>query len=407
MHHVMALVIPDVVVFDLSIPAQIFGHPDERDAYSFRIAAYEPGIVAGTTGFGVHAEHGLDVLEHADTIIVPGYESSHPLPEPTLEALRAAYARGTRIVSVCTGAFALAAAGLLDGRRATTHWRATTLLTQQYPNVSVDPAVLYVDEGQVSTSAGIAAGIDLCLHLVRGDLGQARASRIARRMVVPPHRDGGQAQYIEHPLPPQGEGLAPVYAWALTHLADPITIDGLAGIATMSKRTFIRRFTAETGTTPLAWITGQRIHHACHLLETTALSIDEIADASGLGSAANLRLHLARTKHTPLPLTAKASPNYLHLTPKPPRQRHAKGSCPYPLTGKGYLTVSRGGYQWDGQIIDSSVVDVMELVTARKARIRSLRPLVRGGCRRCTRCRGSVIVVPVRLVASRSVRCSR
>ena len=298
MHHVVALAIPHVVVFDLAIPAQIFGHFDEQDVYSFRVAAQQPGIVPGTVGFGVQATDGLDVLEHADTIIVPGYETSHPLPTPTVEALRTAHARGARIASVCTGAFALAAAGLLDGRRATTHWRAAALLAQQYPGVTVDPDVLYVDEGQVSTSAGIAAGIDLCLHLVRTDLGQVRASMIARRMVVPPHRDGGQAQYIEHALPLRGEGLAPVYDYVLTQLEKPFSIQDLADVATMSKRTFIRKFTAETGTTPLAWITAQRIQQACQLLETTTLSIDDIARSSGLGSAANLRLHFGRTKST-------------------------------------------------------------------------------------------------------------
>jgi transcriptional regulator GlxA family with amidase domain len=225
---------------------------------------------------------------------VPGYAPYDPPPPDVLDALRAAADRGARVVSVCTGAFALAAAGLLDGRRATTHWADAGELARRHPEVAVDPDVLYVDEGAVLTSAGVAAGIDLCLHLVRRDHGAAAAARIARRMVVAPHREGGQAQFLHRPLPPPGTGLSATCAWAVERLAEPLTVADLARHAGWAPRTFARRFVAETGTTPLRWLAAQRLLEARRLLEATDLPVDLVAERCGLGTAANLRLHLAR-----------------------------------------------------------------------------------------------------------------
>ncbi len=293
-HHVVALALPAVVAVDLAIPAQIFGHPDERGRYAFATCSPAPGLVPSTTGFAVHVEAGLEALAGADTVVVSGFAPLDPPDEPLLDALRAAAERGTRVVSVCTGAFALAAAGLLDGKRATTHWRDAAELAERHPLVDVDPDVLYVDEGAVMTSAGIAAGIDLCRHLVRIDHGAEHASRVARRMVVAPHRDGGQAQYLQRPVPAPGAGLTVTCTWLLERLADPVTVAAMAAHAGWAPRTFARRFVAETGTTPLRWLAAQRLLEARRLLETTELPVDQVAQRCGLGTAANLRLHLAR-----------------------------------------------------------------------------------------------------------------
>ena len=298
MHSVVALVLPDVVAFDLAIPAQVFGHSDERARYAFTTAGLVPGPVPSTSGYAVQACRGLDALSEADTVVVPGYAPHDPPPTAVLDALRSAAGRGARVVSVCTGAFALAAAGVLDGRRATTHWRDAGELSVRYPRVQVDPDVLYVDDGQVMTSAGVAAGIDLCLHLVRSDHGAEAAAGTARRMVVAPHRDGGQAQYVQRPVPSSGDGLAATCGWALDRLGEPLTVSELAAHAGWSPRSFARRFLQETGTTPLRWLTAQRILHARRLLETTELPVDQVAQRAGLGTAANLRLHLARDAGT-------------------------------------------------------------------------------------------------------------
>ncbi len=298
MHRVVALALPEVVAFDLSIPAQVFGHHDEQDRYSFAVCASRAGLVPTTTGFSIHAPLGLAALRSADTVIVPGYASSEDPPAVVLHALQAAARRGARVVSVCTGAFALAAAGLLDGRRATTHWRSAAELAARYPRVEVDADVLYIDDGHVATSARIAAGIDLCLHLVRTDHGADAAARIARRMVVAPHRDGGQAQYLQRATPPSGTGLAGTCAWALERLAEPLTVNDLARHAGWAPRTFARHFLAETGTTPLRWLTAQRLLEVRRLLEVSDLSVEQIAASCGLGTAANLRLHLARDTGT-------------------------------------------------------------------------------------------------------------
>ena len=294
MHRIVALALPDVVAFDLSVPAQIFGHRDERDRYEFTVCSLRPGPVPTTTGFTIAATAGLKALTSADTVIVPGFFPLDDPPEPALTALRRA---SGRIVSVCTGAFALAAAGRLDGRTATTHWRDAAELAERFPKIDVRPDVLYVDEGTVLTSAGVAASIDLCLHLFRTDHGADQAARVARRMVVAPHRSGGQAQFVDRPIP-EGNGLADTCAWVVGRLAEPTTVDDMARHAGYAPRTFARHFRAETGMTPLRWLTAQRLLEARRLLEATGLGIDEIAHRCGLGTAANLRLHLARESAT-------------------------------------------------------------------------------------------------------------
>jgi len=293
-HTVVALALPAVEPFDLAIPAQVFGDRIQASRYRFSVCSPTPGLVASTTGYAVAAEHDLGVLRTADTVVVPGYM---PLDDPGEEvgtALRQAVARGTRVVSVCTGAFALAAAGLLDHRRAATHWRYASQLAARYPAVTVDPDVLWADEGNVLTSAGLAAGIDLCVQLVRADYGSEVAVEVARHMVVAPHRDGGQAQWLQRPVPPPAESLAGTCEWALEHLAEPLTVAVLARHAGWAPRTFSRRFVAETGIAPLRWLTAARVREARRLLEVSDLAVEIVAARTGLGSAANLRLHLAR-----------------------------------------------------------------------------------------------------------------
>ncbi|MDQ0095030.1 GlxA family transcriptional regulator [Paeniglutamicibacter psychrophenolicus] len=298
MHRVVALALPDVVAFDLAIPAQVFGHVDERQLYSFAVCAAEPGLVQTTTGYAIHAAEGLEALRSADTIVVPGFSPLTDPPPEVSKALRGAAANGTRLVSVCTGAFALAAAGLLDGKRATTHWRNAERLQTLHPEISVDAGVLYIDEGGVTTSAGVAAGIDLCLHLVRTDHGTEAANRIARRMVVAPHREGGQAQFIERPVAPPLAHFAETCGWAIQHLAEPLTVVGMASHAGWGPSSFARKFLTVAGTTPLRWLTSQRITEACRLLETTNLTVEAIAARTGLGTSANFRLHFTRELNT-------------------------------------------------------------------------------------------------------------
>ncbi len=296
-HRVVALALPEVVAFDLSIAAQVFGHRDERDRYTFTVAAEHPGPVPTTTGFPITAPAGLDALAGADTIIIPGF---YPLAEPApaaRAALRAAAAGGTRIASICIGAFALAATGLLDGRTATTHWQEADHFRARFPAVRLNPDVLYVDEGQFLTSAGLSAGIDLCLYLASRDYGAAAAATVARRMVVAVHRPGGQAQYAQRPLPEDG-GLGPTLNWAIEELHRPLTVAALARHAGLPTRTFARQFRAELNLTPMRWLTGQRLLEARRLLEATDLSVDEVAQRCGLGSAATLRAHLARESGT-------------------------------------------------------------------------------------------------------------
>lgn len=300
MHRVAVLALDGVVAFDLSVPAQIFGHVDERARYKLRLCGAETGPVPTSTGFDVVATHGLEALARADTVVVPGIgDRERARPEPVLAALRAADERGARIVSICTGAFVLAQAGLLDGRRAATHWRDAAALARLFPAVTVDRDVLYVDEGRVLTSAGVAAGIDLCLHLVRRDLGAEHANRIARRMVVAPHRGGGQAQFVERPVPATaGDGLGPTCAWMLERLHEPLTVAAMAHHAARSERSFARHFRAATGTTPLRWLHEQRVLHARRLLEETALAVEDVAQRAGFGTAASLRTHFIRATRT-------------------------------------------------------------------------------------------------------------
>jgi transcriptional regulator GlxA family with amidase domain len=295
MHNVVALALPEVVAFDLSTPAQVFGHREERERYQFSVCAEEPGPVTSTTGFAVTATAGLQALATADTVMVPGY---WPLTEPSapvVSALTEAARRGARIASICIGAFALAGAGLLDGREATTHWQHADELAMRFPAVRVSPNLLFIDEGDILTSAGVAAGIDLCLHMYRADHGAEAASAVANRMVVSLNRPGGQAQHTPRRAPGPSPGdMAETCQWAAARLREPLTVADFARHARMSPRTLARRFVEQTGMTPLQWITAQRVIEARRLLETTELSIDDVAARSGLGSAANLRLHLAR-----------------------------------------------------------------------------------------------------------------
>lgn len=302
-HRVVILAFPEVVAFDLSTAAQIFGFRDE-DEYEAMVVGAAPGEVSSSTGFTIADVAGPEEILHADTVVVPGFNSrldaADPATKRVLDLLRHAPEDGVRVVSICTGAFALAAAGLLDGRSATTHWCRTGELRSSYPAVTVDPGVLYIDHGDIATSAGVAAGIDLCLHLVRCDMGEDVAARIARRMVVAPHRTGGQAQFIEHPTPKQGAGMSSVVQWMTEHLAEPLTVADCAGEAGLSLRHFQRRFTAEFGEPPAAWLNRQRVTEARRLLEISDLTVDAIARRTGLGSATNMRRHvLAQVGVTP------------------------------------------------------------------------------------------------------------
>jgi transcriptional regulator GlxA family with amidase domain len=326
MHRIALLALDSVVAFDLSVPAQIFGHDDERERYELRVCGAEPGPVESSTGFAIVAGHGPEALAWADTVIVPGVGDRIAVrPPAVLDALRAADARGARIVSICTGAFVLAEAGLLDGRRAATHWRDAPTLAARHPAVEVDSDVLWVDDGRVLTSAGVAAGIDLCLHLVRKDLGTEHANRIARRMVVAPHRAGGQAQFVDQPVAsPAGDALAATCAWMLEHLAEPLTVAAMARHAARSERSFARHFLAATGTTPQRWLHAQRVLHARRLLEETDLPVEVVAQEAGFGTATSLRTHFARaTRTTP---AAYRRTFTLRSGSAPPRRRPPTGS---------------------------------------------------------------------------------
>ena len=300
MHRIAVLALDSVVAFDLSVPAQVFGHVDERERYDLRVCGARAGPVASSTGFSIVADHGPEALAWADTVIVPGVgDRIAARPAAVLAALREADARGARIVSICTGAFVLAEAGLLDGRRAATHWRDAAMLAERHPAVEVDSAVLWVDDGRVLTSAGVAAGIDLCLHLVRCDLGAEHANRIARRMVVAPHRSGGQAQFVEQPVAgAAGDGLAATCEWMLERLHEPLTVAAMARHAARSERSFARHFLAATGMTPLRWLQAQRVLHARRLLEETDLPVEVVAQEAGFGTATSLRTHFARATRT-------------------------------------------------------------------------------------------------------------
>jgi AraC family transcriptional activator FtrA len=296
---VVALVYDGLCAFEFSCAAEIFGLPRPELGpgwYRFETCAMKGRKVAGQYGFSMEVGGGLDRLAAAGTIMIPGWQGvGVPVPGPVVDALRAAHSRGARLLSICSGSFVLAATGLLDGKRATTHWRYAEELQHRYPSIQVDPEVLYVDEGQILTSAGSAAGLDLCLHLVRRDYGPAVANQVARRLVIPPHRDGGQAQFLEKPVDQRERGsLSALLDKIRRRLGEPIRIAELARLAAMSERTFMRRFRATTGMTPADWITRMRVDRARELLECTELSINQISARTGLGTAATLRHHFRR-----------------------------------------------------------------------------------------------------------------
>lgn len=292
-HRVAVLALDGVYPFELGIPSRIFGALQDR--YEVLTCSVDGGPVATNADFSVTVEHGPAVLAAADTVLLPPFDISRlsrDLPPGVAEAL-STVRPGTRIVSVCTAAFVLAAAGLLDGRPATTHWAVADVFRSWYPTVRLDPDVLFVDDGDVLTSAGAASGVDLCLHLVRRDHGAAIANHVARVCVVPPWRDGGQAQYIEYPvLPPSVNGTSATRQWALENLHEPLTLPQLAGHARMSLRTFARRFGEEVGMSPGRWLIQQRVARAQYLLETTDLSVDDIAGRVGFATGTSLREHL-------------------------------------------------------------------------------------------------------------------
>jgi transcriptional regulator GlxA family with amidase domain len=284
-HKVTVLVLPGVLPLEFGIAVQIFGTDPH---YDLTVCASSP---VRDDGFCLTVFAGLGALADAETVIVPGYRdiTAKP-PGDVLAALRDAHRRGARLVSICSAAFALAAAGLLDGRPATTHWQVTGELRRQYPLVDVVPDCLYVDDGDILTSAGVTAGIDLCLHLIRRDFGAAAANSRARALVAPPQRAGGQAQYVERLLPDAaGDQLAPLRAWLLDHLTEPIDLDTIAGSAGMSRRTLVRRFREETRTSPMAWLTDARLDLARELLELTDEPVENLGRLTGLGSPASVR----------------------------------------------------------------------------------------------------------------------
>jgi transcriptional regulator GlxA family with amidase domain len=309
MHTVAILAYDGMSGFESGLAAEIFGMTELSDMfaagipqpwYTVKLCSESPELrlLGGAT---VRTSYGLDDLAWADTIVIPSVRDVHaPASEGLVEAIRAADARGARLVSICSGAFALAAAGALDGRKATTHWIYADLLQQRYPDVDIDAAPLYVDNGRVLTSAGCAAGLDLCLHIVRSDHGVRVANDVARRLVVSPHRAGGQAQYIETPVPePATDGrIAAGMAWALENLDAPITLDDLAAQSTMSRRNYLRQFAKATGTTPIKWLIEQRVQASLPLLESSALSVEQIAGRVGFESPVTFRYHFVRQLRT-------------------------------------------------------------------------------------------------------------
>ncbi|MBB5918082.1 transcriptional regulator GlxA family with amidase domain [Nocardia transvalensis] len=299
---VAAVLSENVAMFEFGVVCEVFGL-DRRDdglpAFDFRVCGAEPGkpLASSTPGITLTPQYGLDDLLDADLVAVPAFPvaADYVYDARVVRAVRAAVEAGATVLTVCSGAFLAGAAGLLDGRKCTTHWRYVGRLAEQYPSATVDPDVLFVDEGNLITSAGTAAGIDACLHLVRREMGSAVANKIARRMVVPPQRDGGQRQFIERPVPEYtSDSLSDTLAWMSEHLDAAHTVEDLAARSAMSTRTFARRFVAETGTTPVKWLTNQRVLLAKQLLEDTTLDLETIAGRSGFGSGALLRHHFQR-----------------------------------------------------------------------------------------------------------------
>ncbi len=303
---VAVIVLEPLAAFEFGVAAEVFGL--DRSArepglphFDFRVCTVVPGTVRLKGGVSLLVDRGLEATADADLVIMApfGDDDGQDIPEPVLDALQAAHRRGAWVMSICSGAFALAKAGLLDGRRCTTHWHFSGLLAAQYPAALVDENVLYVQDGRVITSAGTAAGIDACLHLIRVEFGAKVAAGIARDMVVPPHRDGGQAQYIDRPIPACGsEPMERLLEWMVRHLQEEHSVNELAARVHMSPRTFARRFRAETGATPAAWLNAQRVLRAQELLETTDLSIDEVARAAGFGHSVLLRHHFMKALGT-------------------------------------------------------------------------------------------------------------
>ncbi|HEU5355935.1 MAG TPA: transcriptional regulator FtrA [Actinocrinis sp.] len=303
-HTVAAYAFDGMSPFELGCVVEVFGlSRPELDVpwYELKVCAESTAPLRAVGGFTLTAECGMDEFVAAGTVIVPAVADVRAeVPPSLISALRAAYERGARVVSICSGVFALAAAGLLDGREATTHWRYANLLAERFPQVRVNPDVLYVDGGRILTSAGSAAGLDLCLHLVRLDHGSTIANAVARRLVLPPHREGGQAQFIEAAVRPIGEddAVARSLDWALAHLAEPIAIADLAAIARMSTRSYLRHFARATGTTPLRWLISQRIAAARPLLESTGAPVEQVGAAVGFADAATFRHHFTRSVGT-------------------------------------------------------------------------------------------------------------
>ncbi|MEV7380621.1 helix-turn-helix domain-containing protein [Streptomyces lydicus] len=301
-HRVVALAIPPQSTFELACAAEVFGlsRHELPSPYEFGVCAERPGPLATLAGYDMTVRQGLDALRTADTVVIPGLPCrQEPAPPAVLDAVRRAHRRGARIVAICSGAFLIAQAGLLDGRRATTHWRMAAEFAARFPKVEVEADTLYIDLGDVATSAGTAAGIDLCLHLVRADHGAAHAAHIARHMVMPPHREGGQLQYaasVRADAPP--DSLAAVLEWAVEHLHEPLTVDDLAARVAVSPRTLARRFTEQLGTSPGRWLLHQRVMAARTLLEDTDLAVEAIATKVGLSTATNLRRRFHATVHT-------------------------------------------------------------------------------------------------------------
>jgi transcriptional regulator GlxA family with amidase domain len=299
-HSVAVLALAPVVGYDMAIPPQVLTEALDdagNRLYDVRVCGLDGSPVRAPAGYTILPDHGAEILAEADTVIVPGTRVDGPryqgtMPPEIAEAL-ATVRPGTRMMSICTGAFVLGAAGLLDGRRATTHWAYADDFRKLYPEVLLDEDVLFVDDGDVLTSAGLGAGVDLCLHVIRTDHGSEVANRAARYCVVPPWREGGQSQFIDRNVPTTGtEGTAPTRAWALGRLEHDLDLATLAGHARMSVRTFSRRFRAETGMSPGTWLTQQRVRHAQRLLESTDLPVDVVAARAGLGTGASLRQHM-------------------------------------------------------------------------------------------------------------------
>ncbi|RKR74409.1 GlxA family transcriptional regulator [Frondihabitans australicus] len=293
---VAVLVLEGAKPLDVGIPAQVFSTRRSMP-YEVRVCGPEPGLITGGDGLSFGVANGLETLDWADIVFVPGYRfpDREAPPAPVVDALRGAHERGARLAAISTGAFALAATGLLDGKRATTHWHYTRALAEQYPAIRVDENVLFVDEGDVLTSAGAASGIDLCLHILRSDLGIASSNHTARRLVAAPYRSGGQAQYVPRSVSePRGERFAATREWALRHLGEPLTLEAMAHHSASSPRTFSRRFVDDTGYTPMQWLLRARVDAARELLELSELGVEQIAAEVGLGTGANLRQHFQR-----------------------------------------------------------------------------------------------------------------